>query len=201
MNKTIKAVLATLAVALLGCGVLCEQAQAIPLPINGSVQFFGSATPSGSSPGTPVSVHFNNPWHTLNGLGIYAGVPSGVTATFNDFTFTGDGSLATLGGPDTPLWNFSFGGITYSFDLMHLSNGHTEPGSMSFSGDGIAHATGFADTFAMVALQGSGTNFAFQISTSTTTGIGNVPESGTTLALFGIALVGIVMLRRQLSLA
>jgi hypothetical protein len=195
-----KSFLAALAVALLGCGVLCEQAQAVP--INGSVQFFGSATPSGASPGAPITVNFTNPWHTLSGLGIYSGIPVGVVATFTNFDFTGDGSGATLSAPPiVPLWSFSFGTptVAYSFDLLSLTNGHTEAGSMSFSGIGTAHATGFDDTSAAWSLQGAGTNFAFRISTSTTTAIGNVPESGTTVALLGIALVGIAILRRQLS--
>jgi hypothetical protein len=202
MNKITNTVLAALAIGLLGSGVLCEQAQAIP--ITGSIEFVGSATPSGASPGL-ITVHFNNPWHTLAGTGIYltAGIPSLTPATFNDFSFTGDGSLAVLTGPDVPLWTFSFGGETYSFDLLALTNGHTEAGSMSFSGTGIAHASGvtaFDDTPATVALQGSGQNFTFSISTSTTTSTG-VPDGGTTVGLLGIALVGIAILRRQLRLA
>lgn len=198
MKETIKSLLA-ITIAFLGCGVLCDEGQAIP--INGSVEFLGSATPSGTSLGPAVSVHFNDPWHTLAGTGIYVGIPSGVSSTFTDFSFTGDGSSAALIGSVTPLWTFSTGGVTYSFDLLHLSNGHTEPGSMSFVGTGMAHATGFDDTFATIALQGSGTNFAFDISTSTTTSIGRVPEGGATVALLGIALLGIVTLRRQLHAA
>jgi hypothetical protein len=199
MKKTMNVMLATLAVALVGCGVLCEQAQAIP--INGSVEFFGTGTPSGSSPGSPTTMVFTNPWKTLLGIGVYAGVPFGTAATFTDFSFTGDGAGAALVGSVTPLWAVSFGGINYAFDLLALTNGHTATGSMSFTGTGTAHATGFDDTFATWAIQGSGNNFAFTISTSTTTSVGGVPEGGTTVALFGIALLVIVVLRRQLRLA
>lgn len=198
MKKRMNVSLATLAVALVGCGVLCEQAQAIP--INGSVEFFGSGTPSGSSPGSPTTIVFTNPWKTLSGIGIYAGVPFGTAVTFTDFSFTGDGTGAALVGSVTPLWAVSFGGINYAFDLLALTNGHTATGSMSFTGTGTAHATGFDDTFATWAIQGSGNNFAFTISTSTTTSVGGVPEGGTTVALFGIALLVIVVLRRQLRL-
>jgi hypothetical protein len=194
MKKTINVVLATLAVVLLGCGVLCEQAQAVP--INGAVHFVGSALPNGTSPGTPVTVNFTNPWHTINGLGIYSGIPAGVSATFTSFDFTGDGVGAALSAPPiAPLWSFSFGGVDYSFDLHALTNGHTSAGSMSFTGTGIAYATGFDDTPASWALQGSGTNFNFQISTSTTAA---VPDGGTSMALLGISLVALLMLRRQL---
>ena len=104
MNKITNTVLAALAIVLLGSGVFCEQAQAIP--ITGSVEFFGSATPSGASPGLPITVHFTNPWHTLSGTGVYAGIPFNTPATFNDFSFTGDGSLASLVGSIAPLWIF-----------------------------------------------------------------------------------------------
>jgi hypothetical protein len=199
MKKSINMMVAVLAVALLGCGVLCEQAQAIP--INGSIEFFGSAKPSGASPGSPITVAFTNPWHALAAIGDYAGVPSNTAATFSNLSFTGDGASAALTASVPALWSFSFGGISYSFDLQTLSNGHTDSGSMSFSGNGLAHASGFDDTAASWALQGSGQSFAFTLSTSTTTALGAVPEGGTTVALFGIALVGIVTLRRQLRLA
>jgi hypothetical protein len=172
--------LAIVGIIFLGCGLLSHQTQADP--IAGSVEFFGSAIPSGASPGFPITVHFNNPWHTLAGDGIYAGVPFATAATFNDFDFTGDGATAALFAPPiTPLWTFSFGGVDYSFDLQTLTNGHTEAGSMSFTGTGIAHATGFDDTAASWSLQGAGTNFEFQISTSTTT---SVPEASVITSLF-----------------
>jgi hypothetical protein len=188
MRKTVNMILLGLAGALANCGFLCEQARA-QSPIVGDIEFFGSTTPSGSSLGPLVVVHFNNPWQTLAGTGIYAaaGIPFGTPATFNDFSFTGNGSTATLVGPGMPLWSFSFNNITYSFDLLNLTDGHTEPGSISFTANGIAHATGFDDTFATIALQGAGNNFSFQISTSTTS---SVPEAGVTALLgVGIALL------------
>jgi len=199
MNKITNMVPAALAIALLGSGVLCEQAQAIP--INGSIEFFGSAKPSGVSPGSPVSVAFTNPWHALAAIGDYTGVPFNTAATFSNLAFTGDGASAALTASVPALWSFSFGGIDYSFDLLSLSNGHADSGSMSFSGNGLAHASGFDDTAASWALQGSGQRFAFTLSTSTTTPSGAVPEGGTSVALFGIALAVIVILRRQLRLA
>ena len=188
MRKTVNMILVGLAGVLGNCAFLCEQARA-QNPIVGDIEFFGSTTPSGSSLGPPVVVHFNNPWQTLAGTGIYAaaGIPFGTLATFNDFSFTGNGSTATLVGPDAPLWTFSFNNITYSFDLLNLTNGHTEPGSISFTANGIAHATGFDDTFATIGFQGAGNNFSFQISTSTTS---SVPEAGVTALLgAGIALL------------
>jgi hypothetical protein len=184
-----KTILALLAGGLL----LCQQTQAAP--ISGSIEFFGSATASGPS-GPPCTIHFLDPWHSLAGLGTYAVVPSLTAATFNDFTFIGDGTAAMLTAPDMPAWTFTIGTTTYSFDLLALTNGHVLPGSMAISGTGIAHITGFDPTPATFALQGAGTGFSFTLSSSTTA---TIPEGSTTVLLvLGLVLVGIVTFRQKL---
>ena len=190
MNKTMKTILAILAGGLL----LCQQTQAAP--ITGAVEFFGSASASGPS-GPPDTIHFTNPWHTLAATGSYAVVLTGTDTTFNDFTFIGDGSAATLVGTDSPIWTFTVGPTTYSFDLLALTNGHVDAGSMAFTGSGIAHITGFDATPASFALQGAGTGFDFTLSSSTTA---TIPEGSTTVLLvLGLVLVGIVTLRKKLA--
>jgi hypothetical protein len=192
MNKTMKTIFALLAGGLL----LCQQTQATPAtPITGSIEFFGSAHASGPS-GPPDTIHFDNPWNSLAGTGSYLTVPFGTATTFMDFTFTGDGTAATLVGTDTPIWTFTIGATTYSFDLLALTNGHVEPGAMAFSGTGIAHITGLADSSASFALQGAGTGFDFTLSSSTTA---TIPEGSTTVLLvLGLLLVGIVTFRQKL---
>jgi hypothetical protein len=199
MKKT-KVAVAGIAAALIGSTVLCEPVQAVAMPITGSIEFVGSASPTGSSPGTPVTIQFSNPWKTLMGTGSYSGVPAKVSATFVNFSFTGEGLMAALSAAVTPLWTFDSGGKTFSFDLEHLTNGHTDSGSMNFTGTGTAHITGFDDTFATWGLQGSGQNFDFQISTSTTAAQGSVPDNGPTVALLAVGLTAIVMFRRQIHL-
>jgi hypothetical protein len=190
MNRTMKTILVILAGGLL----LCQQTQAAP--ITGAVEFFGSASASGPS-GPPDTIHFTNPWHTLAATGSYAVVLTGTDTTFNDFTFTGDGSAATLMGTDSPVWTFTVGPTTYSFDLLALTNGHVDAGSMAFTGSGIAHITGFDATPASFALQGAGTGFDFTLSSSTTA---TIPEGSTTVLLvLGLVLVGIVTLRQKLA--
>jgi hypothetical protein len=204
MNKTMKTVITALAVAFLGCGVLCEQTQAAG-PITGDIGFFGSATASGASPGSPVTISFTNPgWEVLSvspgstyDLG---GAVFGTPATFTNFSFTGDGVTAALTAPTLPEWSFSLGGIDYSFDLLSLTNGHTEGiggvGAMSFSGLGTVHATGFDDMPATWSLQGSGEGFNFILSGSTTA---SVPEGGV-MSLLGLGfaiLAGKSLLRKR----
>jgi hypothetical protein len=196
MNKTIKTVLTALAVAFLGCGVLCEKTHAVE--ITGDIGFFGTAVPSSSSLGPPVTITFSNNWQTLSGTGVYAAIPLGTPTTFSNFTFTGDGVSALLSGTVTPEWTFSFGGETFALDLLALTNGHTDPGSMAFSGTGTVHGTGvtaFDDTPAAFALQGSGADFNFTLSSSTTS---SVPETGvTTSLLLGFGLLAGCLVRKR----
>ena len=186
----------TIVVLLAGGLFLCEQAQAVP--ITGAIAFSGSATASGPSGGTPSTIHFIDPWHSLPGTGSYTPVSMGTNTIFNDFAFIGDGAAATLIGTDSPIWTFTIGATTYSFDLLTLTDGHVDAGSMGFSGTGIAHITGFDDTPASFALEGAGTGFDFILSSSTTA---TIPEGGNTAVLFafGLAVIGIMTLRQKLA--
>jgi hypothetical protein len=190
MNRALKSIFALLA----GGFLLFPQAQAAP--ISGAIEFTGSASASGPS-GPPTTIHFDANWAVLVGTGTYMGIAPGTSATFNDFTFTGDGSAAMLTAPDSPIWTFTLGATTYSFDFLAMTNGHTESGSMAFSGTGIAHVTGFDPTPASIAIQGAGSGFHFELSSSTTA---TIPE-GSTIALLvlGLGLIGAVMLRQKLA--
>jgi hypothetical protein len=186
-----------LTVICLSCVVLSHLSEAALPPITGSIEFFGSATPSDASlGGGPVSLHFNDPWTTLAGTVDYSGIPFATPVTFNDFTFTGDGTAAALSAPDLPLWTFSFNDVTYSFDLLNLTNAHTDAGSMAFTGNGLLHATGFADRFATIGIQGSGQNLSFNLSTSTTA---SFPESNVnSLVILGLGVLATpVLLTRR----
>src|ERR1700688_275700 len=195
MSKTVLAVLAT---GLLSCGLLCQQAGANQ--INGSVLFSGAATVSGDSgPGT-TTISFANPsWTVVSGLGNYS--TFGTPATFTSFSFTGTGTGATLSGPGIPQGTFTFGTLTYSFDLLALVNGITTSGTMAISGTGIAHITGLDDTPISWTLAGSANDFTFDLSGSNTPPPGPgvpAPEGGSAVSLLGIALVGLEALRRRL---
>ena len=190
--RTMKTILGILVGGLL----LCQQTQAVS--ITGAIQFFGSSIASGPS-GPPDTIHFINPWHSVAATGSYNGVLTGTNTTFNDFSFIGDGTAATLIGTDSPIWTFTIGATTYSFDLLTLTDGHVDAGSMGFSGTGIAHITGFADTPASFGFEGDGAGFNFQLSSSTTAPT-TTPEGGTTVVMlaFGLALIGIMTLRQKL---
>ena len=108
----------------------------------------------------------------------------------------GDGAGVVLLAPVNPLWSFTFGGNTYSFNLAGLTNGHVVSNALSFSGMGMLFATGFDPTPATFSMNGTGQNFSFDLSFVTNTA---VPEpSSIALGGFGLALCGAMSwLRRR----
>ena len=191
--KNLTKTLTVLAIGLLSCGLFSQQAQAI----TGDIQFFGKARASGASTGGLVTITFKNPWQVFAGTGDYSAVPFGTATTFSSFSFTGDGTGATLTAPVTPQWSFVFGGNTYTFELLTLTSGHVQSGSMAFTGTGTAFVNGSDASPATWSLQGStGTGFTFTLSSSTTSAV-SAPDGGSAVALLGIALVGVEALRRK----
>lgn len=92
-----------------------------------------------------------------------------------------------------------FGGNTYTFNLLVLTSGHVQSGSMAFTGTGTAFVNGGDASPASWALQGSSkTGFKFTLSSSTTSA---APDGVSAVALLGIALVGVEALRRKLKAA
>ena len=63
------------------------------------------------------------------------------------------------------------------------------PNSLSLSGEGVVKITGFEDTFATFALQGTGEGFTFTILQASNTAVPNVPDNGSPVAFFGLALI------------
>lgn len=193
-------------VSLFGCLLLAVastgQLRAVPnTMITGSASFFGSTMASGPSGGGLTTMFFNPGWVFLsNGMGTYAGLPQ-TAATFTpSFSFTGDGTSVLLSAPISNFWSFTVGGNTYSFDLSALTNGHVQPNSMSFSGTGTLFATGYDPTPARFSMDGTGENFAFQLSfvSNTATG-GSVPDTGSTLLLLSCGLLGLPICSRRLA--
>lgn len=200
--KISKAIVSVITTGLLSCGVFSPYAQAVP--INGTIAFQGAGTVTPNSPAAgQTTVAFSGPMIVTGGTVDYAG-NNGAAATFKNITFSGTGVTAALvGGPIISLWTFTNMGITYSFDLNSLTSGTYTPGnpsSIAISGMGTAHKTGFTDTVGTFALNGTGNGvtFTFIQSTTTASGIG-VPEGGSTVALLGLALIGMVGVRRVLA--
>jgi hypothetical protein len=184
--------------ALVACGLLMGGAfsEVNGTPISGSISFFGSATASGASGPGNTTIDFGTNWDFLTGTGIYSGILFLTPATFTDFSFTGDGLAAALGGPIAPLWSLTYSGNTYTFDLLSLTNAHVDSGAMAFTGNGLLHATGYDNTAASFGLTGSGNNYVFTL--SFTTDAATVPEPGSAVLVgLGLGAGGVAAYRRR----
>lgn len=183
---------------LLGIGLLLLIAASVEaIPISGSIQFVGTATMNASqtafvSFGDPIGGGLG-PWVQAGSqTGSYAGVAAGTVAIWTPFTFNPPAASVT------PLWMFSIGGTTYSFDATSMTVTHPNATTVNISGSGIAHITGLGDTLGTwtVTATGAGVNFTFGASTGS--GPGDVADGGTTVLLLGTALSGVALLRKKL---
>jgi hypothetical protein len=190
LSKTILAVLAT---GVLTCGLFSQQAQATP--INGDIQFAGEVKLNTKSLATAHSVvtwfdvfHHAGFGSVTSGTGDFAGIASGTQAAMPN---------AWIFGPSTPtpgLW--SVGGFT--FNLTSSTVVTQNASTLVIEGTGIVSGNGFDPTAMdwMFTTQSSGgrrrTTFSFSANGAT------VPDGGSAVALLGLALTGLELLRRKL---
>jgi hypothetical protein len=179
--------LAMLACGLLGCSFFCQQAQATL--ITGGITFVGTVSLNKNvNQATMVTA-----WHGLGGTGS----PFVASA---DGSFTGlDGSAVTLTAP----WSFNSGPVTgfwsvggFVFDLIASSITFQSGGSLVVDGTGTITGLGFEATagswhFTTQNPKAGGV-FSFSAATSA------VPDGGVTVALLGLTLVSVEVLRRKL---
>jgi hypothetical protein len=193
MKNSTKTILAILATGLFSCAVLSQQAQATPL--SGDIQFAGEVHFNTNSLATAASVvTWFDVFHN-------AGFSS-VTSATGDFAVVASGTQATMAAPwtfnlSTPtpgLW--SVGGFT--FDLSSSSITMQNASTLAIEGTGIVSGNGFDPTNMdwMFTTQSAGgktrTNFSFSANGAA------APDGGSAVALLGIALSGIEVLRRRL---
>ena len=175
-------------------GILAGAVQAVP--IQGEVGFDGflKATKSGSR----VDLMFTHPVSVDSGSGDYA-LTIGSLANFTNFSFTGSGTSAVLvGGSVSSLWFFTSGLSTYSFDLTGLDSAtFANIGgvrNLNLEGTGLASIAGpggYMPTAGTFVLSGLDNSLTFQFFAGPM-----VPDGGATVALLGLALVGLAAWHR-----
>jgi hypothetical protein len=182
----------TLLTGILALGMVIA-AQAIP--ITGTIDMGGTATLNSTSLGSATAATAFSAV-TVGGLptGTFAGT-FGASVTWSGFSWPSNVLVS-------PLWTFTFGGNTYSFDLAHVSVFSQSNFFLNLTGSGTLHVTGFDDTPGLWSFTISNPtglphdNFQFTFANSqTATG---VPDGGMTVALLGIAFVVLEGLRRKL---
>lgn len=191
MKKTIIAILVSGVVA---CGLLTQQAQAVPL--SGSITFAGGCSMDTGTVNTATMV---TAW--LDQMG---NMPTVQSRSGDFIPFVAMGATATFTAP----WTFvsgshpsfwTVGGFT--FDLTSSSIIFQGSGSVNVSIDGIVSGHGFTPTVfhgnfsSQDPPAGSPPIFSFSMS------FGSVPDGGATVALLGLALAGIEGIRRKVQRA
>jgi hypothetical protein len=181
-----------------------------PDAINGSISFIGNATTDGSS--IASATEFTSiTARVLTDGGDYALVPSlegptpgittlkstGVLNVMTDYSF--DPSQNTV----TPLWSFTTGGITYSFDATTLTavfNTSADAWDISGLGDALiaGGGTDYAETPGSWSAVVSGSRTSFNFGSAEDPPLA-VPDGGLTVTLLGGALVGLYGFRRKLA--
>ena len=197
LSKTILTVLAT---GFLSCTFLCQNAGAIP--ITGSVDMSGTAFLNNAALGSATAT-------TGYSAVTVGGIPTGSFAgTVGDSVTWSIFGWNPSTAPVNPLWTYhDVGtGFTYAFNLgsvsvMNQSNTFLNllgTGTLFITGPGSpydAGGTGGVWSFTISnPTGGPHANFAFTFANSQTA----VPDSGSAVALLGIALAGIEGVRRAL---
>ena len=195
MKKLSKTILAVLATGVLSCGLFSQQAQAAL--ITGNIQFAGEVAFDTNSLATATRVvTWFDVFHN-------AGFSSVTSATGDIALFVSPGDQATMAQPwifnpstaTAGLW--SAGGFT--FDLLSSTIVTQNASTLVITGSGTVSGNGF-DPTAMdwsLTTQSSGGQTRTTFSFSANGVAVGVPDGGSAIALLGIALIGIEVLRRK----
>jgi hypothetical protein len=191
-----KTILAVVAAAFLGCGLLVQQSQAIVInQMTGNITFGGTVQLNSASADTATQV---TAWHGIGGVG-------------SPFVTSHDGQFSpavTDGDPvafATP-WNFNSGAIPNFWSVDGFIFSLTSSAITSQIGGGVVvDGTGFVSGNGFTATPGSwhfttqnpSANASFSFSAATGA-VAQVPDGGSSVALLGIALAGVEAVRRKI---
>ncbi len=179
------------AAALFCCALTSHRVQAVP--ISGTIDFNGAASTNTGDLATATAFTSFSLVTVSNALppsGSYSGLGGQQVTTMNGFTFNPPSGVS-------PLWSFTVGAVTYSFNLTTASAITQNANFLNVQGTGIAYITGYDPTpgeFAITLTSASGRPAAAFSFTSETA----VPDGGSAVVLLGIALTGIECLRRKI---
>ena len=202
MKHRSKIILAAFSVALLACAAFAPQTHAVQ--VTGAINFAGSVQLNSPTAATATQV---TAW---SGLGQPGNLPQVQNSSGSFAIFAPAGTNATFFAP----WNFNSGmivnfwqagGFTFTLTSSMILTQGVGPGGLGFvtvGGMGIISGNGFDPTSGTWSFStqdpsaGVPPEFSFSAGTNSI-----APDGGTTVALLGLALVGVEALRRKLKIA
>ena len=180
MKKTI---LAVLAIGALSSALFSQQAQATT--INGIINFAGAVRLNGPFGTATAVTAWLNPHVEAGSTGDFAGIPVNTAVAFTaPWQFS----------PSVPvpaLWSVA----GFTFDLLSSTVVTHTSGFLSIEGAGIVSGNGFdptAMTWSFTSQNKGGSTFSFSATGA------SVPDGGSAVALLGLALTGLEVVRRKL---
>ena len=194
--KLPKTILAVLTIGALSCALFSQQAQATAT--SGNINFAGSVQFNTTNLATATRVVT---WFDANHNAGFSSVVGGATG---DFSGIAAGTQATMAqpwifNPSTPtpgLWSVA----GFTFDLLSSTIVTQTSSFLNITGTGIITGNGFdltAGTWAF-SVQSAGGRRLVEFSFSANSNDNGVPDGGSAVALLGLALTGIEVLRRKL---
>jgi len=183
MKNLSKTILAVLATGVLSCALFSQQAQATP--INGIINFAGAVTLNGPFGTATAVTAWLNAHVEAGSTGDFAGIPVNTAVAFTaPWQFS----------PSVPvpaLWSVA----GFTFDLLSSTVIMHTNSVIAIEGTGVVSGNGFdptAMTWSFTTQNRGGSTFSFSATGA------SVPDGGSAVALLGIALIGVEVLRRKL---
>jgi hypothetical protein len=192
MKYLSKTMLTGLAIGVVSCALFSQEVQAVM--ISGSMTFKGTVNLDGPMESATAVTD----WYGHTGIGR----PKVLTASgdFSSFSLVGRG--VEFAGP----WTFNSGSVPdfwtvggFTFDLTSSGVVTQNSNLLNASGTGFVSGNGFdstAGTWSFTTRTSGAPEFLFSVSTGD-----GVPDGGATVALLGLALAGVEVVRRKLKAA